>query len=30
VLVTHGPAVTHDGRQALADALRQPPWYHHD
>jgi hypothetical protein len=28
VLVTHGPPVTHGGPDALADALRQPPWYH--
>jgi hypothetical protein len=29
VLVTHGPPVTQGGREALADALRKPPWYHH-
>jgi len=29
VLVTHGPPVTSGGRKALADALREPPWYHH-
>jgi hypothetical protein len=28
VLVTHGPAVTDGARQALADAIRKPPWYH--
>jgi glyoxylase-like metal-dependent hydrolase (beta-lactamase superfamily II) len=30
VLVTHGPAVVSGGREALVDALREPPWYHHD
>jgi hypothetical protein len=29
VLVTHGPAVVRDGRAALRDAIRRPPWYHH-
>lgn len=28
VLVTHGPAVTCGGRDALRDAIRRPPWYH--
>ena len=28
VLVTHGPAVVSGGREALATALRRPPWYH--
>jgi hypothetical protein len=28
VLVTHGPPVMRDGRQALADALAAEPWYH--
>jgi glyoxylase-like metal-dependent hydrolase (beta-lactamase superfamily II) len=30
VLVTHGPPVVSGGRDALAKALGQPPWYHHD
>jgi hypothetical protein len=28
VLVTHGPAVVSSGRDALAAAIHQPPWYH--
>ncbi len=28
VLVTHGPPVLSDGRQALQDALDAEPWYH--
>ena len=28
VLVTHGPPVTSGGRDALAEALREPPWRH--
>jgi hypothetical protein len=29
VLVTHGPPALSAGHDALADALRRPPWYHH-
>jgi hypothetical protein len=29
VLVTHGAPVMSGGREALADALRKPPWYRH-
>ena len=28
VLVTHGPPVVSGGRDALARAIHQPPWYH--
>ena len=28
VLVTHGPAVVSGGREALAAAIHQSPWYH--
>ena len=29
ILVTHGEPIVRDGRAALQDALRKPPWYHH-